>query len=160
MDNLRGGLAQIGVVKGDVVGLISNNRTEWAITAFATFGLCGRFVPMYEAELESTWRYIIEDSSIKVLLVSRPEVYEKVHGLTGDIDSLERVFLIEGDGENSMAALEKTGEDHPVDSIHPDPNDIAVLIYTSGTTGNPKGVLLSHGNSYEQCPGRLSPFSR
>lgn len=146
VDNLRGGLAQIGVVKGDVVGLISNNRTEWAITAFATFGLGGRFVPMYEAELESTWRYIIEDSSIKVLLVSKPEIFEKVHGFTGDIESLERIFLIEGDGENSMAALEKTGEDNPGDSIHPDPNDIAVLIYTSGTTGNPKGVLLSHGN--------------
>lgn len=146
VDNLRGGLAQLGVGKDDAVGIIANNRTEWAIAAFATYGLGARFIPMYEAELESTWRYIIEDSFIKVLLVSKPEIYEKVRDFPRDIESLEKVFLIEGDGENSMAALEKLGEDHPVDSVHPDPNDIAVLIYTSGTTGNPKGVLLSHGN--------------
>lgn len=146
VDNLRGGLAQLGVGKDDAVGIIANNRTEWAIAAFATYGLGARFIPMYEAELESTWRYIIEDSFIKVLLVSKPEIYERVRDFPRDIKNLDKVFLIEGDGENSMAALEKLGEDHPVDSVHPDPNDIAVLIYTSGTTGNPKGVLLSHGN--------------
>ena len=33
-----------------------------------------------------------------------------------------------------------------VDSIHPDPGDVAGLIYTSGTTGNPKGVMLTHAS--------------
>lgn len=62
------------------------------------------------------------------------------------IPTLEKIFLIEGDGANSMAGLEKAGEEHPVPSIRPDSDDIAALIYTSGTTGDPKGVLLSHGN--------------
>jgi len=51
VDNLRAGLAKIGVGKGDAVGIIANNRPEWAITAFATYGLGARYIPMYEAEL-------------------------------------------------------------------------------------------------------------
>ncbi len=33
IDNLRSGLAQLGIGKGDVVGIIANNRAEWAIAA-------------------------------------------------------------------------------------------------------------------------------
>lgn len=146
VDNLRGGLAQIGVGKDDAVGIIANNRVEWAVAAFATYGRGGRFVPMYEAELEKIWEYIIRDSSVKILFVSRPEIYEKVRTFTETISTLERIFLIEGSGENSMADLERRGQSLPVPSIRPQPDDIAGLIYTSGTTGNPKGVLLSHGN--------------
>jgi long-subunit acyl-CoA synthetase (AMP-forming) len=56
VDDLRAGMADAGIAKGDTVGLIANNRTEWAVIAFATFGLGARFVPMYEAELTSNWR--------------------------------------------------------------------------------------------------------
>lgn len=75
--NLRAGLAQLEVGKNDVVGIISNNRLEWAVCAFATWGRSARFVPMYEAELVQIWKYIIMDSGIKVLFVSKPEIFEK-----------------------------------------------------------------------------------
>ncbi|HQI01706.1 MAG TPA: AMP-binding protein, partial [Deltaproteobacteria bacterium] len=38
VDNLRAGLVQLGVKRGDAVGIIANNRTEWAIRAFAAYG--------------------------------------------------------------------------------------------------------------------------
>lgn len=146
VDNLRSGLAHRGIGKNDVVGFIGNNRPEWAITAFATYGVGGRFVPMYEAELESTWEYIIRDSAIKLLLVSKPAIYQKVIRLKGLIPTLEHVFVIESSGPGSMASLEEAGAKHPVASVKPAPTEIAELIYTSGTTGAPKGVLLSHRN--------------
>ena len=146
IDNLRGGLASIGIGRGDTVGIISNNSVEWAVACYATYGRSARFVPMYEAELVSTWEYIIRDSSIKVLFVSKPEIYGKVRHLLDEGANLRHVILIEGDGTGSMAELERTGEDSPVASIIPSSEEIAGLIYTSGTTGDPKGVLLSHGN--------------
>ena len=159
IDNLRGGLAQLGVGKGDVVGIIANNRVEWAIAAFASFGIGGRYIPMYEKELVKIWQYIINDGNVKVLLVATPEIYDKINQIREELPFLEKIFLIDGDGENTMSELEQTGRAHPVSAIHPDPNDIAVLIYTSGTTGNPKGVLLSHGNltSNIQAGCRLFP---
>ncbi|MHA1720207.1 MAG: AMP-dependent synthetase/ligase [Promethearchaeota archaeon] len=146
VDNLRAGLASIGVKKGDTVGIIANNRMEWALGAFATFGLIASWVPMYEKELMATWNYIIKDSKIKVLFVSTNEIYEQIKHFIDEIPSLEKIFVIESDDDNSMISLERIGEKSPIPSNEPSPNDIASIIYTSGTTGDPKGVLLSHGN--------------
>ena len=146
VDNLRGGLAQLGVGKGDGVGLIINNSEAWGVIAFATYGRGARLVPMYEKELVNTWRYIIKDSGLKVLFVVNEDVYELVKGWVDEIETLEKVFIIYGGGENSMAAVEEMGRKNPVPSIKPHYSEIASLIYTSGTTGEPKGVLLSHGN--------------
>lgn len=153
VDNLRAGLIQWGVGKGDVVGFIGNNRPEWAITSFAAYGAGARFVPMYEAELESTWEYIIRDAAVKLLMVSKPAIYQKVIRLKGLIPTLEHVFVIESTGPGSMEALERAGAENPTPSVKPDPSDIAELIYTSGTTGAPKGVLLSHGNLTSNAVG-------
>ncbi|HQA71844.1 MAG TPA: long-chain fatty acid--CoA ligase [Deltaproteobacteria bacterium] len=146
VDNLRAGLAQLGVQRGDAVGLIANNRVEWAVCAFATFGLGARWVPMYEAELTQIWKYIVADSGVKILFVSKPAILEKVRSFPQEIGTLERMILIEGTGEGSLAWLEDLGSKKPVPSIKPGPQDVASLIYTSGTTGDPKGVLLTHGN--------------
>jgi long-chain acyl-CoA synthetase len=146
IDHLRSGLAKLGVNKGDAVAVIANNRVEWVVAAFAAWGRIARYVPMYEAELVQIWKYIITDSQAKVLFVSKPEIYEKIKDFPKEIPSLEHVFIIESEGENSMAALEKRGAAFPVPPQSPNHEDIAELIYTSGTTGNPKGVLLSHGN--------------
>ena len=146
VDRLRGGLAAAGVGRGDGVGIIANNCNEWAIAAYATYGLGARYIPMYEAELKRIMKFIIEDSGVRVLLVSRDDILEKVKGFPDEIKTLEKIYVIESEGENSFAQLEEIGRKNPVPSIRPDREDIAGLIYTSGTTGNPKGVLLSHYN--------------
>jgi long-chain acyl-CoA synthetase len=159
IDDLRGGLAHMGIKKGDAVGIIADNRTEWAICAFAAYGLGARYIPMYEKELPQIWRYIIKDGSVRVLFVATPEILEQVKGFKEDTPGLEKVLLIDGQGDDTMEAVELVGRDNPVPAIHPDPHDIAVLIYTSGTTGDPKGVLLSHGNftTNFQAGGLLFP---
>ncbi|HON95138.1 MAG TPA: AMP-binding protein, partial [Deltaproteobacteria bacterium] len=144
VDNLRGGLAGIGVKRGDAVGIISNNSTDWAVGHYATVGLGAFYVPMYEAELVHVWEYIIRDSGTKVLFVSKPEILDKIRDFPSRIPSLEKIYLIPGQGEGTMSELERIGEKNPVTSIYPDPEDVAVLVYTSGTTGDPKGVLLMH----------------
>jgi long-chain acyl-CoA synthetase len=146
VDALRAGLAKLGVVSGDAVGIIANNRVEWAVAAFATFGLGGQFIPMYEKELVKTWQYIIKDSGIKVLFVSNLKILKLVQSFRTQVPELEHLYMIDGTGAPTMKELEARGKRQPVKAMHPKPEDIAVLIYTSGTTGKPKGVLLSHGN--------------
>jgi len=146
VDDLRGGLSSLGIRKGDAIGIIADNRPEWAVTAFAAYGLGARFVPMYEAELPRTWQYILQDAAVRVLFVSTKDILEKVKPVIGGLASLEHVFLIEGEGPGTMAELEKSGGGNPPPAVHPAAEDVAALIYTSGTTGDPKGVLLTHGN--------------
>ncbi|MBW6484626.1 MAG: AMP-binding protein [Syntrophobacterales bacterium] len=158
VDNLRAGLAAIGVKRGDKIGIIANNRREWLIGEIAVQGMGAAYVPMYEKELVSMWKYIVKDAGIKVLLVSKPEVMAKIKDFPSEIPTLEKIFLLEGSGENSLEALEKKGAARPVASLRPKPTELAVLIYTSGTTGEPKGVLLSHGNLAENVKAGLAWF--
>ncbi|MBW6462636.1 MAG: long-chain fatty acid--CoA ligase [Firmicutes bacterium] len=146
INNARGGLAKLGIGKDDAVGIIAPNRPEWAVLAYATYGRNARFIPMYEKELTQTWKYIIADSAVKFLMVSSQDIYDEVKGFCDEIETLEKIFIIDSDSEISMAALEKIGEEAPVEPLIPVFDDVAVLIYTSGTTAEPKGVLLTHGN--------------
>ncbi|MCP4658604.1 MAG: long-chain fatty acid--CoA ligase, partial [bacterium] len=132
----------------DTVAIISGNRVEWAIAAYATYGLGARFCPMYETQLEKDWEYIVNDSGARVLLTSTSPIYETVRGWPGKIGTLERVFsmALPADDESSFPALEARGKAGPAPLAAIDPDAICGFIYTSGTTGNPKGVLLSHGN--------------
>jgi len=146
INNARGGLAQLGIGKDDAVGIISQNRPEWAVLSYAAYGRNARFIPMYEKELWQTWKYIIRDSAVKFLMVANQEIYEQVKDFPGEIPTLEHIYIIDAEDENSMAALEIMGAENPVEPLVPHYDDVAVLIYTSGTTGAPKGVLLTHGN--------------
>jgi long-chain acyl-CoA synthetase len=159
VDNVRSGLSQLGVQKDDAVGIICNNSTEWAICFFATSGLDARFVPMYEAELAQVWKYIINDAKIKVLFISKKAIYEKLKDVVNSISTLQKVIVMEGDGPDTLADLEKKGAAKKVKSIYPNPSSICILIYTSGTTGDPKGVLLSQANITANAHAAMACFS-
>ncbi|MGL2988239.1 AMP-dependent synthetase/ligase [Flavobacterium sp. RSSA_27] len=146
VNDFRSGLAHLNIQKGDAVGIIASNRSEWAIAAFASYGLGARFVPMYESENYGTWEYIIKDANIKFLLVSTPAIYDQVQSLKGNSTILKDIFIIDTVGEQSMHQLEAIGSTNFVPSYIPASSEIACLIYTSGTTSDPKGVLLTHGN--------------
>jgi len=158
VDNLRAGLASLGIKRGDAVGIISNNSTDWAIAHYAALGLGALYVPMYEAELVQVWEYIIKDSAVKVLFVSNTAIMEQVKDFPSRIPTLEKIVLMTGEGEGTMSELEKIGEKNPVKSIYPDPEEVAVLVYTSGTTGDPKGVLLMHMNWTSNHHARVKAY--
>lgn len=146
VDNARAGLSSLGVEAGDRVAIISNNGIPWAVAAYATYTLGGVFVPMYEAQQDKDWRYIIGNCGAKVLLVANEEILERVEGFRDEIPSVEHIVTIAGETDLSFATLLAEGEQTTVAPVFPDSDDVAGLIYTSGTTGEPKGVVLSHGN--------------
>ena len=148
VDTVRGGLAARGIGKGDAVAIISTNRVEWAIAAYATYGLGAMFVPMYEHQLEREWSYILNDSGAKLLITSTRDIYERVVDWPKQLDKLATVIAIDLDDtdESSLASLERAGAAKPAPVAAIDPDDLCGFIYTSGTTGKPKGVLLSHNN--------------
>ncbi len=146
INNARGGLHQLGISKGDAVGVIIGNSVEWYVLENASHGLGAMFVPMYEKELMKIWQYIIKDSGLKYLFVKDEKLFEKIKHFKNEIENLKEIFIIYGEGANSLKALEEAGVKNPVKSYKPHWSEPAELIYTSGTTGEPKGVLLSHGN--------------
>ncbi|MBX3261924.1 MAG: long-chain fatty acid--CoA ligase [Labilithrix sp.] len=148
-DGFRAGLASLGVERGDRVAIISNNRPEWAVAAYACFGLGVAFVPMYEAQLPKDWEFIVKDCEAKALIVATDAIAEKTKDLLESIGSLQHIISLDSATKTSdkiRAFKGLAATKAKVGTIRPDPKDTAGLIYTSGTTGNPKGVILSHGN--------------
>ena len=148
VDNLRGGLAGLGVKSGDRVAVISNNRAEWAIGAYATYTLGAAYVPMYESQHDAEWAYILNDCGAEVCFVPSEKIRDRVLKVRGDCPALQHVVTFTGSETESdtMAALLRRGAETPAPLVKPDKSDLAGLIYTSGTTGKPKGVKLSHSN--------------
>jgi long-chain acyl-CoA synthetase len=149
VDRFRAGLAARGVQRGDNVAIISNNRVEWAVAAYACYSLGAAYVPMYEAQHPKEWEFIVRDCEAKALIVANETVLGKAKALLDSVPSLKLIVLVEGttNGDGRIvpykALVESTGK---VEAIDPAPEDVAGLIYTSGTTGNPKGVILTHAN--------------
>jgi long-chain acyl-CoA synthetase len=148
VDAFRGGLASLGVGAGDKVGIVSNNRVEWAVAAYATYGLKAAFVPMYEAQKSDEWQFILADCGAKVVIGSSSDIYQKLQAVQHKVPSLEHVIGLEADAkdDHSYAHLLEVGRKQPAAAEHPEGKHTAGFIYTSGTTGNPKGVILSHSN--------------
>jgi long-chain acyl-CoA synthetase len=148
VDRFRGGLASLGVDRGDRVAVIANNRLEWAVAAHAVYSLGASYVPMYEAQLDKDWEYILRDSDAKVCIVATTPIEKRVKHFSWNLPALTHVVNFEGAATDpdSYAALMAYGASHPTKTVVPDDSDIACFIYTSGTTGNPKGVRLSHFN--------------
>src|SRR6185436_18335558 len=122
------------------------NRVEWAVLAYACFGLGVSIVPMYEAQLPKEWAFIANDCGAVGFVAATKEIAGKAKEVREKAPSIKHVITLFGDDEHSYGGLLKAGAKSPVPSIKPEPKDTACLIYTSGTTGNPKGVILSHGN--------------
>ena len=148
VDAFRAGLSSLGVADGDRVAVISNNRPEWAVGAYATYGLGACYVPMYETQNPADWEYILKDCEAKVLIAANASIAKTVRAMMKRLPNLKHVIDL-GAGEKarkSYSALLAKGIKKPVEATDPDPDVVCGLIYTSGTTGNPKGVRLSHGN--------------
>jgi long-chain acyl-CoA synthetase len=151
VDRMRGGLTTLGVTKGDHIACIANNRSEWAVGAYATYGVGAAWVPMYEQQSDKDWEFILKDCEAKVLFVANNQILEKVRGYLKSIPTLKHIIAIEGgtngssgEGITTYKAMLDTGRTVPMVPVGRD--DVAGLIYTSGTTGNPKGVMLTHFN--------------
>lgn len=147
---LSAGLLKMGIVPGDKVAIISNNRPEWVITDLAISQMGAINVPIYPTISENDYKFIFNDAEVKVAFVSDADLFSKVTSIRAEVPTFQKAFTFdEVEGADHWSAAQ---EDQPdVDAIAQlrekvTPAELATLIYTSGTTGTPKGVMLSHSN--------------
>ena len=149
VEKVRAGLKGLGLTRGDTMVIVANNRVEWAVAAYAALGLGVAYVPIYEAQHESEWEFIINDSAAKVAIVATDKIANTLISLGEKMPSLGAIVSLAADTEvrKGITTWSDLLSSTPnVPCIDVTPGDTACLIYTSGTTGTPKGVILSHGN--------------
>jgi long-chain acyl-CoA synthetase len=145
---IAGGLAKLGIEKGDTVALMLNNRPEFVPCDMAAVALGAVPFSIYQTSSPEQIAYVAGDAEAKVAIVETAFL-ERFKEAGKDLDSLEVIVVVDGEGgDHTLDELEEMdpGFDvaESVDAIGPD--DLLTLIYTSGTTGPPKGVQLTHRN--------------
>ncbi len=139
VDDLRGGLAQLGVVAGDRVAVISNNRSEWAIGAYAAYTLGASYVPMYEAQQEKEWEYILNDCGAKLVFCANKGLADRIKALQPNLPRLEHVIRFDPDEQDAecFGSLLRRGAETPTPMHGPKPED---LVPGSSTPRGPPGT--------------------
>jgi long-chain acyl-CoA synthetase len=143
---LRTALQHLGVQAGDRVAVIANNSPEWAMGAYASYGLGAAYVAMYESQLDKEWKHILKDCGAKVLFVANEEIAQRVRNFRDALPDLKEVIVLSGTPKGGEHAFADLLQYEASDLVDPGPGAIADFIYTSGTTGEPKGVRLTHRN--------------
>ena len=151
-------LRSLGLVDGDRVCLVSENRPEWCIADLAIMAAGCITVPAYVTNTERDHVHILDNSGSRAVIVSNEKLLKPLHGALQASGIAEHVIGIEdlhrqqsgsftfhdwdklttGDAVAARKAVEeriaKIGR-----------GDTACIIYTSGTGGAPRGVLQHHG---------------
>ncbi|MFA7687477.1 MAG: long-chain fatty acid--CoA ligase [Moheibacter sp.] len=148
------GFLKLGIQHGDKVAIASTtNRTEWNILDIGLQQIGCISVPVYPTISPNDFKYIFNDSQVKLAFVSDADLYQKIASIKGQVPSLVSIYTFdEVDGAPNWTEILDMGLDastqHEVQAVKQQvkPDDLVTIIYTSGTTGSPKGVMLSHKN--------------
>jgi long-chain acyl-CoA synthetase len=151
-DGLALGLLRLGLVKGDMIALISDTSVEWTLADLAILKMGGINVPLYPTSSEEDITYILNHAEVKACFCQNEDLYQKIVRCKENSPSLQHVYTfreVKGAQTYKEIQVQPTAEGREeLARIQGgiDGKDLATIIYTSGTTGRPKGVMLSHEN--------------
>jgi long-chain acyl-CoA synthetase len=157
VDDLAGGLAELGLGRGETIALMLSNRPEFHLCDLAAMMLGATPFSIYNTYAPNQIEYVVADAGARILICEQqylPQVLQAREGLP----DLEHIVVVDGeapDGTLALSEVESTRSDFDVDASVAEikATDVLTLIYTSGTTGPPKGVQLVHRNLLAACEG-------
>lgn len=149
-----GGLRALGLEKGQVLALLSENREEAWVAQMAACALGAVTVSIYPDASGEEVAYILSHSGAVAILAEDQEQVDKVLAVRDRCPALARIIHIDPRGLWDYGAPGLTPWSATQDSPPPaglearmddaQADDVAVYCYTSGTTGKPKAAMLSH----------------
>jgi fatty-acyl-CoA synthase len=137
-----------GIQKGDRIGILAKNCSEYFEALFAVTKLGAILVPINTRLTGSELAYIFKDCQPRGLILGKDFV-EVFRNEKLDVN-IKDCLLLDGAREDRMIPYEnflETSDDRTPEIEDPmNLDDPQVILYTSGTTGYPKGAIQTHGN--------------
>jgi amino acid adenylation domain-containing protein len=124
-------LRALGVGTKTPVGLHVDRSVEYVVCALGILKAGGVYVPMDTSYPPQRIQFMLEDSTVKVVITDQP--------MPGDLNLREIVLLDLAAEAQLIQACSKDNPAHINTAGQP-----AYVIYTSGSTGQPKGVAVPH----------------
>ncbi len=140
----------LGLKAKDNIAIMVRNCPEWVFTEQAALSIGMVVVPLYPNDRPKSIAYILDDASIKLMIVDTNKKIEELSSIDKQLKKLCAIISLEDIHNNPLLSEEtpETLKRHPLIDLNSDrdPDSLATIVYTSGTTGKPKGVMLSHRN--------------
>ncbi|MBE7637911.1 AMP-binding protein [Sneathiella sp. P13V-1] len=156
------GLVSLGLKRGEVVSILSENNPEWLYFDMGILGVGGVSNGVYTTDSAKQVEYLCIDSSTKYFVAENEEQLDKILEVRGNLPDLRKIIVLDMDGLRdfsddmviSVDDLYALGEAYHKEQpsfweeeiAKSQASDLAILIYTSGTTGPPKGAMIAHRN--------------
>ena len=164
---LAHGLHQAGVVRGQHVVVVGENRPRLYAGMLAAQSLGAIPVPLYQDAVAAEFVYPLNNAEVAYAIVEDQEQVDKLLEIREQCPQLRHIWFddprglrnYDEHGLNPLDALIAAGEVEA--RAHPQlfdqwleagqPEDVAAMFFTSGTTGNPKGVVHTHATLIDRA---------
>ena len=93
--DLAFGLILLGLRPGEKVGLLSENRPEWAYSDLAVLSIGCADVPLYPTDVSPQMEHILSDSDSVMVIVSTAEQLDKILSIRGRLPALRKIIVMD-----------------------------------------------------------------
>jgi fatty-acyl-CoA synthase len=150
VDALALGLIELGIAKGDRVGIWAPNCAEWTLTQYATAKIGAILVNINPAYRTRELEFVLNQSGATLLVAATRLKTSDYAAMIAEVrprcPELDNVVLLGSDQWQALLDAGRRLDRAALDAIELDTDDPINIQYTSGTTGFPKGATLSHHN--------------
>ncbi|NEV01985.1 long-chain fatty acid--CoA ligase [Bradyrhizobium uaiense] len=166
------GMIELGLGRGDVIGIIGDNRPDWVAAEIASHAIGAMSLGLYRDVLDEEASYLLTYGEARLVFAEDEEQVDKLLGVADRVPNLKHIVYSDPRGMRKYddprlmeasklvalgrdrAAREPTLYDQLVDATRGE--DVAILCTTSGTTANPKLAMLSAGRVLRHCATYLT----
>jgi long-chain acyl-CoA synthetase len=166
------GMAELGLGRGDVIGIIGDNRPDWVAAEIATHAIGAMSLGLYRDVLDEEAAYLLSYGEARLVFAEDEEQVDKLLNLGDRVPHLKHIVYCDPRGMRKYddprlldagklaalgrerAAREPALYDRLVDETRGE--DCAILCTTSGTTANPKLAMLASGRVLRHCATYLA----
>jgi long-chain acyl-CoA synthetase len=166
------GMFELGLTRGDVIGIIGDNRPDWVAAEIATHAIGALSLGLYRDVLDEEAAYLLNYGEAKLVFAEDEEQVDKLLTLAERVPHLKHIVysdprgmrkyddprLLPADKLAEMGRARASREadlyDKLVDATKAE--DVAILCTTSGTTAHPKLAMLAAGRVLRHCATYLT----
>jgi long-chain acyl-CoA synthetase len=162
------GLAALGLRRGENIGIITNNHSEWLFTELGAQAVGAVTLNLFTSAVAKELAFGLGRVQALFVIAEDQEQVDKLLEVKDELSFVKKIIYIDPTGMRSYtddpwlmsfqellelgADFDRKNPNYFDDELHKGkPGETALMIMTSGTTGLPKLTMISHENFTEMA---------